>query len=375
MQAEDIKELWGKVVAELRKELGEEAAVINLKPAKPHLVGKTLVLDAPNTFVAERLEAYRPAITKVLPAGVAGLQVVVGYKPPAPSSEPEQGNRPARTVESAPAPSRRQSRSDAQPMTSPEGFLPQVWGEAYRAIPSDLVRSALFTSNVYGEKSVRPKRDHQELVALSNMRLLVTGEELNQFDERVFMQLLHYQRRVRLGEAVRFSLREVCDDLGVHPTGRNLRLVREAIDRLQKNTIDLKVQGRGSERGYSGHLINELVYSHTLNKDAWGVTFSPQIAGLLARGALTKVRHELQSRIGSSLALWLMHYYSSHREPFPEKVATFKARSGSSIKTERRFKQALREALGDLEKVGFLKAWRIDDAQNVHVTRSQDPLD
>lgn len=366
MQAEGIKEVWSEVVEKLRPVLGDEATVINLKPAKPHRVGTTLILDAPNSFVAERLEAYRSQIITALPDLFTGLKVVVGYKPP-----PSSGSEDSKPPEKSESTTHHRHRNEPQVQTQ-DGFFPQVWGEAYRAIPSDLVRSALFTSNVYGEKSVRPTRNRQELVAMSNMQLLVTGDELNQFDERVFMQLLHYQRRVRLGDAVRFSLREVCEDLGISVNGRNTKLVREAIDRLQKNSIDLHVQGRSTERGYSGHLINELEYSKTPSQDSWRVTFSPKIAGLLSRGALTKVRHELQTKIGSSLALWLMNYYSSHREPFPEKVGTLMARSGSTIKTERRFKQSLCGALAELASVGFLKSWHIDEVQNVHVTRILD---
>jgi hypothetical protein len=70
-----------------------------------------------------------------------------------------------------------------------------------------------------------------------------------------------------------------------------------------------------------------------------------------------------------SLAKWLHSYYVTHRNPYPIKVASIRELCGSSTKALYKFRQALGQALNELKKVQFLKEWKIDKKDLVHVKR------
>ena len=72
---------------------------------------------------------------------------------------------------------------------------------------------------------------------------------------------------------------------------------------------------------------------------------------------------------GKESARWLHLYLATHAAPFPVKVATLQALSGSRTTALRKFRQMLRRALMDLQGIAAIVAWEIDESDLVHVDR------
>ncbi len=73
------------------------------------------------------------------------------------------------------------------------------------------------------------------------------------------------------------------------------------------------------------------------------------------------------------LAQWLQLYYSSHAKPLDVSLGFLREKSGSSTKSLAKFKQMIKAALGELETVGAVNTWYIDERGNVHVERTPSP--
>lgn len=364
---------WKSCLTEIEADIGADPFATWVKPLQPSLEGETLVLYAPNEFVRDRVQDdYLPAIRRALPEAVVAVQLKVGDRPRekvtaaagSPSKKQAGGTKPVppRTEAATKKPPR-------QPPAPNQLVAPEdIWPDGYWAQSSDLVRTALFTSNRYGQDEKRPTRFNKELFSQNNIKILVTGEETNTMDEDVFMQLLHYQRRHDLGTRIAFSVSELVNDLGVAKNGKVTKRVVASIRRLQRTTIEMQFATPGRLQGYSGQLVNDFYFDKSDQSAQYSVTFNPEIARLFFPN-FTRINRAQDGLIRMELSRRLHRYYSSHNPPYAVSVDFLWDISGSSIKDLRKFKQKLRACLDELVAVGFLEEWSISDRNLVSVKR------
>lgn len=368
---------WNSCLTEIAADIGADPFATWVKPLQPDLEGDTLVLYAPNEFVRDRVqEDYLPAIRRALPDAVVAVQLKVGDRPAA--KKITTAGSPAKKQPGAPkaaspvaevANKKKQPRQPPAPnqLVAPE----DIWPDGYWAQSSDLVRTALFTANRYGQDEKRPTRFNKELFSQNNIKILVTGEETNTMDEDVFMQLLHYQRRYDLGTRIAFSVTELVNDLGVAKNGKVTKRVVASIRRLQRTTIEMQFATPGRLQGYSGQLVNDFYFDKSDQSAQYSVTFNPEIARLFFPN-FTRINRVQDGLIKMELSRRLHRYYSSHNPPYAVSVDFLWDISGSSIKDLRKFKQKLRACLDELVAVGFLEEWSISDRNLVSVKRKSE---
>src|SRR5690606_4268719 len=223
----------------------DEEILTWIEPVQPRAHEDTLTLFCPNEHVVYAVqEQYKDSILEALPRRFEKVVVRVGSVA---ANEPSGLPAPV-AMPSAPTGNRELKKGSWKQESQPEvvraeGLLPASWSEAQRGLSNHFARSALFTANRYGLDTERPFHRHRKVRSPSNVEILYTGEELNQFDQEVHMQLLHYQRNHPVGEPIQFSLRSVVRDLGLPESGQNTSKVRKALERLKNAQIDL--QGKG----------------------------------------------------------------------------------------------------------------------------------
>jgi hypothetical protein len=84
------------------------------------------------------------------------------------------------------------------------------------------------------------------------------------------------------------------------------------------------------------------------------VIFNPKILTFY-EGGWTAIDWQDRQRLrGKPLALWLHGYLASHAKPYPIKIDTIRAFSGSSNKQIKSFKRSLIAALSELKKIEFI---------------------
>jgi len=286
-------------------------------------------------------------------------------------AEAEQRTRPNKTPPASP-PSR--SSRPTPPVARSIPLQLPFWPEARRGIPSQIVRSALFT--VTKGKARRHFDGKTVIASLSNIEIRFTGDELRQREEDVYLQLLHMARRRNLGEYVEFTAVDLIRELGWTVSGRSYRELDEILRRLNLGTVSIVGHESRGRWEHSGSLISTFLrFSADGHENSvWRVVFDRELAVLFHQNRYTLINWEQRLKL-TPLAKWLHSFYHSHREPYPYLADTLHQMCGSTMRNKSKFRADLRRALEELKTAGFLVDWQMDAAGKVSVQRRTDEPD
>ncbi len=243
------------------------------------------------------------------------------------------------------------------------------WDETTRRIPNELVRSALFNARNRNRKRVY-LRD-ADIEVIGDGRIQYTGEELRQFDEIVWLELIHLSRGQTAGKVIEFTPYSFCKAVQWPLNNNSYERLRESLTRMQATS--LSVYSKRLKTGISLSMIPIFTWKDENGKtlSRYKVTIAPQLIELFGDTYFTQIEWQQRLSLSPGLATWLHGYFASHRTPFPVKLETLYKGSGSTTKDLKDFKRQTKEALEALVKVGFLKEFEIDKASLVHVVRAQ----
>lgn len=238
--------------------------------------------------------------------------------------------------------------------------LPVIPQETRPAV-NVLANSSLFSA-IQGKD--RQLLNDAHLDTQDGVDILFSGEQFNQDDHDVLMQLVYLASHHELGQPVTVSAHALLKALGRGTSGKEHKQLKTEIDRLVKGTIKLKTK----RFSYIGHLIDEAIQD---DKTKLLVYRANQTLGKFYDvGNYTLIDWEGRKALkGKDLARWLQLQLASHARPFPMKVETIRRLSGSRTKNLFHFRQKLKLALEDLKARGFIASWQIDAGDLVHVDR------
>lgn len=240
-----------------------------------------------------------------------------------------------------------------------------LWPEPKRGAPNSFIRSALFAA-VQGK--ARKFLKEEVLASQSGVTVKFTGEQLNQSDMDVWETLVHFARMHPLGQSCDFTAHGLLRALGLSTGNSQHKQLHSTILRLTACAVEVTHEGKT----YFGPLIkcgakDEVTrhYRVELNRELIQVFGENQWTALD-----WQQRQELKSQ---PLAQALHAFLSSHRQPFPMKLETLQAITGSRNSQAASFKRQVKKALGVLVSIGFLSSFGIDDDM-VTVTRIRPTL-
>jgi hypothetical protein len=254
----------------------------------------------------------------------------------------------------------RGAREEQPPPLQPSAKVYQLplWPRAAPGAPNPILRSALFPA--IQSKDRRMLRN-APIAALKGQDVTFTGEQLNQEDLEVWLQVLDLARNHPLGEICHTSAHGLLKALE-RPTGNSQhKQLHYSLRRLQAHGLEIKA-GRFT---YFGSLIKEGIKDEVTRQ--YLIEINPRMAALFGQGWTqldTATRRKLR---GKPLALWLQAHYATHAKPLPYSVAKLRELSGSQTKDLRFFRKALRRAVADLQATGAIATWEIDGGDLVHV--------
>ena len=232
-----------------------------------------------------------------------------------------------------------------------------------RPIVNEIARSALFSA--IQSKDRQMLKDAPVAVS-SDGKILFTGEQLNQDDHDVFMQLISIGSSKPVGEYITTTGHSLLKALG-RGTGKSQHdQLKAEIKRLVEGSVEIKVK----RFTYFGHLI------HDAKKDEesghWVFRLNENLLPLFGANCYTLINWEQRKQLKGDLACWLQLYLATHADPFPVKVETLHRLSGSKAKALRHFREKLRLALDALQAAGHIKAWYIEPETDLaHVDRGE----
>ena len=233
-----------------------------------------------------------------------------------------------------------------------------------RPVSNDMARSALF-SCVQGVD--RRVLHNTVLATVGEVKIEFTGQQLNQDDHDVLMQLVFMARDKRLGQFVVVSAYAILKGLGRKHGGHEHDQLRQEIERLTKGSVTL----RSKEINYTGHLIDESLQD--LRTRHWMYRFNVNMRTFFGLDNYTLIDWERRKNLKrKDLARWLQLYLATHAQPFPVRVDFLRQKSGSQAAALREFRRMLKRALGELVVNEDIKDWRIERPSDlVYVDRGK----
>jgi hypothetical protein len=337
-------EKWEAISTGLRDLIGEGNFARWFKDVKPALTTSEtphLRLAFPNAFIRDWIEANYSAPIRALwerlePAGTLELAI----QPAADPADVTRQALPARADKIIPFP---------------------AFPTETRPIVNLLVRSALFAA-IQG----KDRRWLQDEIIFSSGNTIIsfTGEQLNQDDHDVLMQLAVYAGGRPAGEYIPLPVHSLLKDLGRGTSGKEHKQAEAEIKRLKRGNLEVKA-GRYT---YYGNLIDDAIKDDETG--AWAYRLNENLRPLYEGYNYTLIDWERRKALkGKELARWLQLYLATHAEPFPVSVEFIRQSSGSKNTSLRDFRRKLKMALTDLQATVHIKGWRIDERDRVHVDR------
>ena len=233
--------------------------------------------------------------------------------------------------------------------------------DSKRAAPNSFLRSALFAAI---QSKDRQFVKGLTLASQDGITVKFTGEELNQTDLEVWEAIVHKYKENPLGKHCVFTAHDLLKTLGL-PTGNSQhKQLHTTIIRLTGGVLEVNHNGKK----YIGALIKSSVKDEITHH--YGIELNKALINLFGESQWTALDWEQRKQLRKKPLTQALHaFYSSHRKPFPLKLETLKAYTGSRNTQKADFKRKVKAALEALMKVGFLSSFKIEN-DIVHVERA-----
>ena len=256
--------------------------------------------------------------------------------------------------------------ADAPPALAPEQpstakiIQFPLFPDATRPVSNDMARSALF-SCVQG-KDRRFIKDTL-LATVADKEIRFTGEQLNQDDHDLLMQMVFMAQHKPLGSWVMVPAYGMLQALGRQIGGKQYRELRADIARLTAAMVIIR-NTETKREVFGHHLIAKAEQDEQTRH--WMYRLDPDLRAVYGDMTHTLIDwDQLLALKGKHLARWLQLYIASHAKPYPVKVATLRDLSGSRAKALKNFRGKLRLALDDLVKNDDIERWEIQRPQDL----------
>jgi hypothetical protein len=232
-------------------------------------------------------------------------------------------------------------------------YLPE-WPDGQRAMPNEILRSALF--NCRNRNLPRVFMKEAEIAVIGDGEVIYRGEELRQDDELVWMHLMHLIKMLPLEECVDFTPYSFIKALGWPIKGQNYERLRTCLSRMQATAV--RIQSRRLHCFISISLIQKFLSKNDQNENLsrWQVWVGKEMQLLFDEEFLTRIAWETRRALPDGITSKLFGYWASHRKPYPVKVETLLKLCGSTMAVKH-FKVELKKSLDHLRGIGFLERW------------------
>jgi hypothetical protein len=223
-----------------------------------------------------------------------------------------------------------------------------LFHEDLRAISNDLARSPLFSPIRPGRRKARD----EALASPAGVEIHYKGEQLDQSDCDVFMQLVHSARGKTIGmeNPIRVNRARLLGQIGRADGGKNYEWLGSVLTRLQQ--AHLKVENKRYK--LETNLISKIVTDK--EEGTFFIVLDADIIKMFSGTDHTLVDWEkrllIEKRV--DLAKWLHSFTCSHERGLQRwAVKSLREWSGYASPV-RKFREGLMEALQELERIGII---------------------
>lgn len=223
-----------------------------------------------------------------------------------------------------------------------------LFSDELRAISNDLARSPLFSPIRPGRRKLRD----DQLASPAGVSIHYKGEQLDQSDCDVFMQLVHTARGKTIGteHPVAINRSELLSQIGRADGGKNYEWLGNVLTRLQQAHLRVENQRYKLETNLVSKIITDK------QEGTFLIVLDHDIVKMFSGNEHTLVdwdkRKLIERRV--DLAKWLQSFTCSHARGQQRWVIKNLREWSGYASPVRKFREALLEALEELERVGVL---------------------
>lgn len=242
--------------------------------------------------------------------------------------------------------------------------FPTQWPEPERAMPSCLLRSALFG---IVRKGRRQAVQRQAIAAWPGATIRYTGFQLDQADLDVWLALLHVARQYDLGEEIEITAHSLLKMLGRSTGKTDHEWLKGVIARLTGGTVEITL----GDKTYGGSLIQAFERDESTGHHR--LQLNPKLAVLFKDSNFTRINWEIRAGLQRDLAKWLLGYIHSHKatRKAPHRIGLTKLQAlcGSETSELKQFRRQVKAAMGELEQAGVVVAWKLTEGDALELVR------
>lgn len=221
------------------------------------------------------------------------------------------------------------------------------WTDDKRAAPNAVFRSALFPA--LNNKGGRKFLKEQKLYSVGGLEVKFTGEQFDQSDLDVYLEILNFAKGMPLGQPVTFSAYAMLKALGRCTGKSDHEWLHSVLVRLRGGTVEVLT----GQAHYFGGLI-EGGFKDKMSKH-YEVMLNPNYAVLFGFGLWSAIDIEQRRALKQKSTAKALHaYYSTHTDPGLHRYETLASVIGLENKNSRDVKAKLIKAHAQLVQIGFL---------------------
>ena len=240
---------------------------------------------------------------------------------------------------------------EPQPKQTAQIVQLDFWEDGKRAAPNAVFRSALFPAlNSQKRQFIKQTK----LFSVSGVEVIFTGEQFDQTDLDVYLEILNLSKLQPLGSPVKFSAYSFLKSIGRQTGNTQHKWLHSVLTRLCGGVVDMT----DHKKRYFGQLIHGGIRDEiTLNYE---ITINPKFAVLFGFGMWATIDREQRRALGRNATAKALHtYYSSHAAPGPHNFETLAGIAGLTDKNPRKVKMKIIAAHDHLKNVGFLDGYEV----------------
>ncbi|MDX5370960.1 MAG: replication initiator protein A [Pseudomonadaceae bacterium] len=221
------------------------------------------------------------------------------------------------------------------------------------AMPTDWVRTSLFVNLAQNKVQLLK---NQILESFGDIKIEFTGEQLNMFDNDVYLEVVRLAQNRAPGEQILFTRHSFLRNLGLTGGVNNYKALKASLLKLKSNTI--KIANHKAGKAFS--LIDELSWDESVG---YGLSIGSVVMEIFSKTALSYIDLEARLKLKHPLSKYLQNYMSGGAPGIQKVKATtlmsLSATSGS-LKDFLGKDRGLQKALDELKKAGLISSYLIE---------------
>jgi hypothetical protein len=221
-----------------------------------------------------------------------------------------------------------------------------AWSDTSRAAPNAVFRSCLFPAlnnqpRLYLKKA--------KLFSVSGVEVIFTGEQFDQTDLDVYLELLNLAKLSPMDEAVEFYAHAFLKTIGRNTGASDHEWLLSVLTRLCGGLVNMT----DHKKRYFGQLLHGGTRNEITGK--YEIAINPKFITIFGAGMWSTVGHAQRQALGRNSTAKALHaYYSTHAAPGAHRYDTLAGVAGLTNKKCRDVKARLIKAHEELKAVGFL---------------------